>query len=79
VLEGAVESGALAAVGTAIALVAMLVAGVRALASRAPLRLSAGVGASAVALSGIYDITWSFAPLMLLGAVSAVACRPSKA
>jgi hypothetical protein len=39
------------------------------------LRLSAGVAASAVALSGLYDFTWSFAPLLLLGAVSALACR----
>ncbi len=75
VLEQAVESGAIAAIGTAVALVAMLLAGLRGLASSDPLRLSAGVAASAVALSGLYDITWSFAPLLLLGAVSAIACR----
>jgi O-antigen ligase len=75
VLEQAVESGIVAAIGTAVALAAMLLAGARALASREPLRLSAGVAASAVALSGLYDFTWSFAPLLLLGAVSALACR----
>lgn len=75
VLEQAVESGVVAAIGTAVALAAMLLAGARALASREPLRLSAGVAASAVALSGLYDFTWSFAPLLLLGAVSALACR----
>jgi O-antigen ligase len=75
VLEQAVESGAIAAIGTAVALVAMLLAGLRGLRSADPLRLSAGVAASVVALSGLYDITWSFAPLLLLGAVSAIACR----
>jgi O-antigen ligase len=75
VLEQAVESGIFAAAGTAVALAAMLLAGARALASREPLRLSAGVAASAVALSGLYDFTWSFAPLLLLGAISALACR----
>lgn len=72
ILEQAVESGIIAALGTAVALLAMLLAGVRGLASPDPLRLSAGVAASAVALSGLYDITWSFAPLLLLGALSAV-------
>jgi O-antigen ligase len=75
VLEQAVESGFVAVAGTAVALAAMLLAGARALASREPLRLSAGVAASAVALSGLYDFTWSFAPLLLLGAISALACR----
>ena len=78
VLEQAVESGVVAAIGTAVALMAMLLAGVRGLASRDPLRLSAGVAAAAVALSVLYDITWSFAPLLLLGAVSAVAVRGSR-
>jgi hypothetical protein len=64
-----------AAIATALALLAMLLAGLRGLASRDPLRLSAGVSASAVALSGLYDITWSFAPILLLGAVSAVALQ----
>jgi O-antigen ligase len=75
ILEQAVESGIIAAIGTAVALLAMLLAGVRGLASPDPLRLSAGVAASAVALSGLYDITWSFAPLLLLGAISAVALQ----
>jgi O-antigen ligase len=75
VLEQAVESGVVAAVGTAVALAAMLVVGLRGLASTDPLRLSAGVAAFAVALSGLYDITWSFAPLLLMGAVSAAAVQ----
>jgi O-antigen ligase len=75
VLEQGVEAGAVAAAGTALALLAMLAAGASALRSRDPVRLAAGVAAVAVALSGLYDITWSFAPLLLLGAVSAVACR----
>ena len=75
VLEQAVESGIFAAAGTAVALAAMLLAGARVIASREPRRLSAGVAASAVALSGLYDFTWSFAPLLLLGAISALACR----
>jgi O-antigen ligase len=79
VLEQAVEAGAVAAAGTAIALLAMLAAGASALRSRDPARLAAGVAAVAVALSGLYDITWSFAPLLLLGAVSAVACRERSA
>ena len=79
VLEQAVEAGAVAAAGTAIALLAMLAAGASALRSRDPARLAAGVAAVAVALSGLYDITWSFAPLLLLGAVSAVACRKPSA
>jgi O-antigen ligase len=75
VLEQAVESGMFAGAGTAVALAAMLLSGARALASRQPLRLSAAIAASAVALSGLYDFTWSFAPLLLLGAISALACR----
>jgi O-antigen ligase len=75
VLEQGVEAGVVAAAGTALALLAMLAAGASALGSRDPARLAAGVAAVAVALSGVYDITWSFAPLLLLGAVSAVACR----
>ncbi len=74
VLEQAVEAGVVAAAATALALAAMLLAGARALVSREPARLSAAVAATAVALSGLYDITWSFAPLLVLGAVSAVAC-----
>jgi O-antigen ligase len=79
VLEQGVEAGAVAAAGTAMALLAMLAAGASALRSRDPARLAAGVAAVAVALSGLYDITWSFAPLLLLGAVSAVACREPSA
>jgi O-antigen ligase len=75
VLEQGVEAGAIAAAGTALALLAMLAAGASALRSRDPARLAAGVAAIAVALSGVYDFTWSFPPLLLLGAVSAVACR----
>jgi len=79
VLEQAVEGGVIAAAGSALALLAMLAAGVRSLASREPARLSAAVAASAIALSGLYDITWSFPPLLLLGAISAVACRTASA
>jgi O-antigen ligase len=73
VLEQAVGAGIVAALGTAVALLAMLWAGCRGLASRDPRALSFGVAAAAVALSGLYDFTWSFPPLLLLGALSAVA------
>jgi hypothetical protein len=33
------------------------------------------VAATAVAASGLYDFTWSFAPLLVLGALTALACR----
>ena len=73
VLEQAVGAGIVAALGTAVALLAMLWAGGMGLVSRDPRTLSFGVAATAVALSGLYDFTWSFPPLLLLGALSAVA------
>jgi O-antigen ligase len=73
VLEQAVEAGLIAAAGTALALLAMLVAGVPALSSRDPGRIAFGASATAVALSGLYDFTWSFPPLVLLGALAALA------
>jgi O-antigen ligase len=76
VLEQAVEAGLIAAAGTALALLAMLVAGVPALSARDPGRIAFGVSAAAVALSGLYDFTWSFPPLVLLGALAALAARP---
>jgi O-antigen ligase len=76
VLEQAVEAGLIAAAGTALALLAMLVSGVPALCSRDPGRIAFGVSATAVALSGLYDFTWSFPPLVLLGALAALAARP---
>lgn len=78
VLEQAVEAGLIAAAGTALALLAMLVAGVPALCSRDPGRIAFGVSAAAVALSGLYDFTWSFPPLVLLGALAALAARPER-
>ena len=75
VLQQAVDAGVLAALGTAVALVAMLLGGAGALASRHPVRLACAVAAVAVALSGLYDFTWSFAPLVLLGSLSAIGCR----
>jgi O-antigen ligase len=75
VLEQAVEAGLIAAAGTALALLAMLVAGVPALSSRDPGRIAFGASATAVALSGLYDFTWSFPPLVLLGALAALAAR----
>jgi len=76
VLEQAVEAGLIAAAGTALALLAMLVAGVPALTGRDPGRIAFGVSATAVAASGLYDFTWSFPPLVLLGALAALAARP---
>jgi len=74
VLEESVEAGLIAGLGTAAALMAMLVTGVAATAVRGdPLRAAHGVTATVVALSGLYDFTWSFAPLLLLGALAAVA------
>jgi len=75
VLEQAVGAGVAAAAGVVIALLAMFVAGVRAIRSRDPVVLACGVAAVAVALSGLYDFTWSFAPLLLLGSLAAAACR----
>jgi O-antigen ligase len=76
VLEQAVEAGLIAAAGTALALLAMLFAGVPALSARDPGRIAFGVSAAAVALSGLYDFTWSFPPLVLLGALAALAAQP---
>jgi putative inorganic carbon (HCO3(-)) transporter len=74
VLEESVEAGLVAGLGTAAALAAMLVTGIAAAAARGnPLRAAHGVTATVVALSGLYDFTWSFAPLLLLGALAAVA------
>jgi len=75
VLEQAVEAGLIAAAGTALALLAMLFAGVPALCARDPSRIAFGMSAAAVALSGLYDFTWSFPPLVLLGALAALAAR----
>jgi hypothetical protein len=49
---------------------------VPALSARDPGRIAFGVSAAAVALSGLYDFTWSFPPLVLLGALAALAARP---
>src|SRR6476661_1049209 len=76
VLEQAVEAGLIAVAGTALALLAMLVAGVPALSARDPGRIAFGVSATAVAVSGLYDFTWSFPPLVLLGALATMAARP---
>ena len=76
VLEQAVEAGLIAAAGTALALLAMLFAGVPALSARDPGRIAFGVSAAAVAVSGLYDFTWSFPALVLLGALAALAARP---
>src|SRR6478735_5523603 len=76
VLEQAVEAGLIAAAGMALALLAMLFAGVPAVSSRDPGRVAFGVSAAAVALSGLYDFTWSFPPLVLLGALATLAARP---
>src|SRR3954452_5971022 len=59
VLEQAVEAGLIAAAGTALALLAMLAAGVRALCSRDPVRIASGVPVPRAALWGLYDFTWS--------------------
>jgi O-antigen ligase len=73
VLEQGVDAGIPGAAGTALALVAMLTAGLAGLATRDPFRLGAGAIASAVALSGLYDFTWSYAPIVALGAIAALA------
>jgi hypothetical protein len=52
----------------------MLVIGAQALVGRDPATMAYGTIAVAVALSGLYDFTWSFPPLLLLGAVAAVVC-----
>ena len=67
----------LAAPGTALALLAMLVAGGMGAGLARPRPLAFGVAATAVALSGLYDFTWSFPPLVLLGALAALAAGPS--
>ena len=51
----------------------MLVTGAAAAWRGDPLRAGHGVTALVVALSGLYDFTWSFAPVLLLGALAAVA------
>ena len=79
VLQQALDAGVVAALGTAVALIAMLLRGGAALASRDPVALACGVAAVAVALSGLYDFTWSFAPLVLLGSLAALGCRKQAA
>jgi O-antigen ligase len=78
-LEQGVDAGLVAAAGTAAALAAMLLAGLRGMASTDPRRLAAGVVATAVAASGLYDFTWSFAPIVLIGALAALALGPTYA
>ena len=73
VLQQGVEAGLIAAAGTALALVAMLLAGARALASSSPRRLALGSAAAAIAVSGLYDFTWSFPPIVILGSLAALA------
>jgi O-antigen ligase len=79
VLEQAVTAGFPAALGAATVLAAMLAIGLGALRTTDPARLAAGVAATAIALSGLYDFTWSFPPLLLLGALAATACRRAPA
>ncbi len=74
-LQQALGAGVAAAAGIAVALVAMLLRGAGALAARDPVRTACGVAAFVVALSGLYDFTWSFAPLLLLGSLAAAASR----
>ena len=40
--------------------------------TRDPGRIAFGVSATAVAVSGLYDFTWSFRPMVLLGALGAL-------
>jgi O-antigen ligase len=74
VLEQTVEAGIVAGVGTALVLIAMLAAGAAAAAGHDAERIGLGVTAVAVAISGLYDFTWSFAPIVLLGALAAASC-----
>ncbi len=72
VLEQGVEAGAAAALGALVVLISGLVGCARRLRSRAPLELGWALIGAAVLLSGLYDFTWSYPPIALIGVAAAV-------
>ena len=53
----------------------MFTRSVRCLMTRDPVLLGWGAIAGVTALTSLYDFTWSFPPLALLGLIAAARCR----
>jgi O-antigen ligase len=68
-LEQAVEAGALAAAAAVVLVVCGLWRTLRGLGARDPVRLAFACIGAAMLVSGLYDFTWSYPPLALLGLV----------
>jgi hypothetical protein len=65
-----------AGAAAAVLALAMLVRAARGLVTRDPVLLAWGAIAGVVVLTSLYDFTWSFPPLELLGLIAAARCRP---
>ena len=78
-LEQAVEAGALAAVAALVLVAAGLVRVVRGLGSPDPDRLGFACIGAAVLVSCLYDFTWSYPPLALLGLVGIAGATAGRA
>ncbi len=74
-LEQAVEAGVVAGVAAAALLLVMFTRSARCLMTRDPVLLGWGAIAGVTALTSLYDFTWSFPPLALLGLIAAARCR----
>lgn len=70
-LEQAVEAGVVAGAGAVVLMAAILVRCARAVPAAAPAGLAYACIGLGITISGLYDFTWSFAPLALLGVVGA--------
>ncbi len=70
VLEQTVEAGVVAGLGAAVVTIAGFARALPTLRSRDPLALIWACVATVIITSGIYDFTWSFAPLAAIGLVA---------
>jgi O-antigen ligase len=68
-LEQAVEAGAVAGLAAIVLMAFGLVRSLTALGSPDPVRLAFGCMGAVMLLSGLYDFTWSYPPLALLGLI----------
>lgn len=77
VLEQAVEAGVVAAAGALVLVVTALVRCGRGVLSSSPVAVAYACSGLAVSVSGLYDFSWSFAPIALLGVVGAAGVSAS--
>ena len=78
-LEQAVEAGAVAAAAAVVLVVAVFLRCGRGLARRDPISIAYACIGLGIVVSGLYDFTWSFAGLALLGVVGAAGVIDSPA